>query len=374
MNKRLKIVLVCSYPPPYAGMSIYAERFSAYLNARGHSCEVIDIGREKRRRKAEHVLAPWGGRFLKYLSTVNIVRRGCPDVLQIACSSYGNLHGSLLIAVFAKYMGIPTVFSIRGGSFPERAASLGFLSRRFVRWALSFPNHFICVNERIGSAIESLGVPDWKTSIIPAFCLHYLKYSLKGDQLPQEIADFCASHNPVLVSGIVFERIYGWETLLAAFAELRALHQDAGLIIMGKGPDKTICAEIVEKKSLSGSVLMPGDLPHPIALTICKELADVMIRPTMVDGDSSFVREGVALCKPVVASDTDFRPEGVILFKIGDASELAEKVEYALEHVDEIIAELSTIEHPDYFAKTVILYESVLSDSSRSKAPGEVND
>ncbi|MCD6327006.1 glycosyltransferase family 4 protein [bacterium] len=369
-----KIVLVCSYPPPYAGMSIYAERLSAYLMGNGFDCKVIDIGRDKRKGKAELVLAPRGGRLLKYFSAIWLLCRTPSNIVHINCSSYGNFWASLLMGAFIKIAGRRMVLTVHGGSFPKRVRGFGISRRWAARLGLSFPDAIICVNERIRAAVLSLGATQEKVSLIPAFCRHYLSDTIAKKELPHEIIDFCASHNPVLVSGIVFERIYGWETLLAAFAELRSLYQNAGLIIMGKGPDKTICAEIVEKKSLSGSVLMPGDLPHPIALTICKELADVMIRPTMVDGDSSFVREGVALCKPVVASDTDFRPEGVILFKIGDASELAEKVEYALEHVDEIIAELSTIEHPDYFAKTVILYESVLSDSSRSKAPGEVND
>jgi glycosyltransferase involved in cell wall biosynthesis len=59
--------------------------------------------------------------------------------------------------------------------------------------------------------------------------------------------------------------------------------------------------------------------------------ADVFVRPSLVDGDALSVREALALGRTVVASDTDARPEGVILFRRGDANDLAEKVAVALE-------------------------------------------
>ena len=70
MRGRLRITVICSYPPPYAGMSIYAERFSAFLINKGFNCKVIDIGPDKASRKAGHVVAPRGGRILKYFSAM----------------------------------------------------------------------------------------------------------------------------------------------------------------------------------------------------------------------------------------------------------------------------------------------------------------
>ena len=56
------------------------------------------------------------------------------------------------------------------------------------------------------------------------------------------------------------------------------------------------------------------------------EQADIVIRPTHTDGDALTIREGLFLQKTVLASDVVIRPEGTILFKNRDQSDLFEKV------------------------------------------------
>ena len=356
-----RIAIVCSYPPPYAGMSIYAERLSSYLAERGFDCKVIDIGRENKPGKAAHVLTPRGGRLLKYFFAMWLLARYPADIVHVNCSSYGNLWGSLALCAFCRMLGRNTILGVRGGSFPKRIIGFGRLKRAIVGRALALCDKVICVNSEIRSAVLSLGIHESRLRLIPAFCLHYLSDTVPIEALPDGLVRFCRSHSPVLVSGIALEQAYGWEVSVDAIGALRAKLPEVGLIIMGTGADRPECERLIASNGLSNDVLLAGDLPHPVALTICKEFADIMVRPTFVDGDSSFVREGIALCKPVVASDTDFRPEGVVLFKKGDAEDLAEKVEYALEHSAKIVEELRKMDHPDYFAKTVELYESLLS-------------
>ena len=48
------------------------------------------------------------------------------------------------------------------------------------------------------------------------------------------------------------------------------------------------------------------------------------------------MREALALGLTVVASDVDFRPEGVVKFRVGDVQDLVCALRYALEHSDEI--------------------------------------
>ena len=52
----------------------------------------------------------------------------------------------------------------------------------------------------------------------------------------------------------------------------------------------------------------------------------MVVRSTFADGDAITVREALDLGVPVVASDTDFRPAGVVLFRKGDAVDLLEKL------------------------------------------------
>jgi glycosyltransferase involved in cell wall biosynthesis len=58
--------------------------------------------------------------------------------------------------------------------------------------------------------------------------------------------------------------------------------------------------------------------------------SDVFVRPTFTDGDSISVREALSLGIPVIASDCVERPDGVVLFKTGNAGDLSGKLQCAL--------------------------------------------
>lgn len=364
----MKITVVCSYPPPYAGMSIYADRFSAYLTEKGHDCKVIDIGRGKEKDKAKHVLSPSGGRFLKFFSAMWLILRNPCDVVHVNCSSYGNFWGSQAICVFTSFLSCKTVLTIHGGKFPKRVAELGKLGLFMARFGLSFPDFVIAVNDEIERVVRRLGVPENRTAVIPVFCLAYLSDTVPKSLLPAEYLDFSHSRHPILISATGTEQAYGFESLIQALSKLKQDYPDAGLFVLGIDKSSSKHAQMVEALRLADDVLFAGDVIHPITLTLCKELSDVIIRPALADGDSSFVREAIALRKPVVASDTDFRPKGPIIFKKGDPDDLASKIDYAIKNADSIVAELESIDHPDRFAETVELYERVLASSGGKRA------
>lgn len=55
------------------------------------------------------------------------------------------------------------------------------------------------------------------------------------------------------------------------------------------------------------------------------ELSDLVLRPTLTDGDALTIRETIYLNKPVIASDVVERPKGTITFKTGNIKDLYEK-------------------------------------------------
>jgi len=372
-ERKRKIVIVCSYPPPYVGMPIYAERFSDYLLERAFRCKVINMSPQKREGKASHVLAPGGGRLLKYFSSMWLLLVNSSDLVHVNASSSWSFWGSLVLCMFCRLIGRKVVLSIHGGTFPGKVRKYRVTTRFAARLGLAFPHRVICINDSIREVVESLGVPRERTSLIPVFCLAYLPTSVSRAEISKEVVQFCESHNPVIVAGprLEIQSSGGWQTPIIAFPRLKQRLPGVGMVIVGSGDKEEDCRQMIASRGLSKDVLLAVDVPHPQVITIFKELADVLVRPTGNDGDASFVREGLALCKPMVASDTDFRPEGVMLFKKGDAEDLAEKVEYVLGRKEEIETQLKRIEHPDYFAETVNLYESLVAQrglKSKSKA------
>lgn len=58
--------------------------------------------------------------------------------------------------------------------------------------------------------------------------------------------------------------------------------------------------------------------------------ANMFVRPTITDGDALSVREALYFGVPTIVSDCTTRPEGVVLFRTGDADDLAEKIMHTI--------------------------------------------
>ena len=82
---------------------------------------------------------------------------------------------------------------------------------------------------------------------------------------------------------------------------------------------------LIDELGLARRAVCLGEVSHERCLAFLRA-ADVVVRSTFVDGDAITVREALAFGVPVVASDTDFRPEGVTLFRKGDVSDLVAKL------------------------------------------------
>jgi glycosyltransferase involved in cell wall biosynthesis len=82
---------------------------------------------------------------------------------------------------------------------------------------------------------------------------------------------------------------------------------------------------LIRDLGLSDRAVCLGEVAHERCLGFMRA-ADVVVRSTFADGDAITVREALALDIAVVASDTDFRPPGVTLFRKGDEADLVAKL------------------------------------------------
>src|SRR6266436_3822932 len=134
----------------------------------------------------------------------------------------------------------------------------------------------------------------------------------------------------VAVAGGEEDPELGLAVVLRAVQQLVPIHPRLGAILMGwqVGP-KT--RPLIGELGLAAHAVCLGEVSHDRCLALLRA-SDVMVRSTFVDGDAITVREALAFGVPVVASDTDFRPEGVTLFRRGDVSDLAVKLSHVLAH------------------------------------------
>lgn len=313
----MKILLVGDYPPPYGGVSVQVSTLRRLLAARpGFVCRVLDIGESRHQRRPECLSVRTPLDFAWKLAAHAV--RGYAIHLHTNGHNLKSWLVSLACAGAGVLNGRRTIVSIGSGLAPDFVQKAGLWVRLVVRAPLIVIGAIVCRNERARRAIVGLGISGKKVAILSGF------YGIQTDgvrAIPSHVEDFLRGHSPVLAAMASSGPEYGISLLMEARVPLRLRYPHLGVLLIGPGG--------IEGQAVSEDLLVTGELPHEVALGVLQKV-DVFVRSTYFDGDASSVREALALGVPVVASDTDFRPDGVILFQRGDVKDLSEKIAHAL--------------------------------------------
>ncbi len=310
----MKLALVGDYPPPFGGVSVHVAALASALRSRGEDVRVLDIGR------GEHG-APGVARA-----------RGAPRLaLQLARAAWerrlvhvhtsGANPKSWLVAMAASRARLPgaprALLTIHSGLAP---AYLGAerRGRELARRACSRFGHVLAVSDGIAAALERAGVPPALVSVEPAF----LAAQVAPGAPPSSLEAFRAAHAPLFCAALAPSATYGEDLLVEAFQAVRRRRPCAGLVVFGGGSERGPAAALAQGAPHGGGVLALGEIDHRAALGVLAA-CDVFVRATRADGDASSVREALALGRLVVASAIGHRPHGCLLFRPGDAADLA---------------------------------------------------
>jgi glycosyltransferase involved in cell wall biosynthesis len=351
-----RILVVGNYPPPYGGISIHVQQLQHLIDSReGCVAMVLDVESPPVQVKPG-TIAPKGKadffnilyRTLKESTCVHLHTNGQNYKSWTIIAAVGNL---------ARLTKTTAVLTLHSGDSNVYMDSMKGMQRRLFLGSLKRYDRVIAVNDSLKACLESLGTLDGKVMMVPA----YLGLVGSPASLPVgEFNDFLRNHSPVFSTIVFFRPEYGLETILQALAALHGEHPNAGLVIVGSGSGVEMARALISQFGLDGRVHIIRDIDSPEVYAILKE-SDVFIRATHYDGDSISVREALSLDVPVVATRTDFRPEGVATFAIGDAADLKSKLTGVLGG-NEIQA--GNVEKADYSHTLLSLYDKLHHERS----------
>ena len=316
-----RVVLAGFYPPPFAGESIHVKQLADLLRARGLEVVVLNLNRHAG-PNSEYLGAstPWG--LMRLL--VAVPDRG--SILHVHTNGH-SWKSWLMIAtaaMTARLKGVRTLLTIHSGLFPGYVSTLGPFRRAVARRVLASFDHIIGVNGDVGRAMESLGVGG-RLAVIPAFLGVPQSTDLSaGDRA---VIDGC---RPLLVAvgGGDRDPELGLPTVIETLPELATLFPGIRVVFVGWQVGART-QPLIESRGLANHAVCLGEVSHERSLALLQR-ADVVVRSTFADGDAITIREALALGVPVVASDTAFRPPGVILFRKGDVPDLLDKLKQVL--------------------------------------------
>jgi glycogen(starch) synthase len=294
MNDK-RALLAGFYPPPFAGEPVHVMQLTRLLREHGLTVEILNLNRHANRSREYDSSGSRLGLLWKLLTLAD---RG--SILHLHTNGHSRKSWLMILmaSLAGRLRGVTAVLTLHSGLLPGYAAGFGAARRRLARWILRPFSRVICVNSEICRSVQRLGIASSQTAIIPAF--------LGVEEDPER----------------------GLAVVLRAVQHLLPRHPGLGAVLMGwqVGP-KT--RPLIAELGLTGRAVCLGEVSHDRCLGLLRA-SDVTIRCTFVDGDAITVREALALGIPVVASDTDFRPEGVTLFRRGDVSDLTAKLSQVL--------------------------------------------
>jgi glycosyltransferase involved in cell wall biosynthesis len=292
-----------------------------FLRQRGIPCDVVNLTRFKRPSE-NGIYYPANG-----LAVAGHLLSHRYDIIHLHIGGRIWARQLALALACASLPHTQLVFTFHSGGYPSssegRSAHPGtlraFVLRRF--------DALIAVNEEIAQFFRRLGVETSRVHVISPY-LGFTASVQSQSCLPQQVSDFLAAHNPVLISVGGLEPEYDVSLQMKALGSIRTRHPKAGLLVAGSGS----LAEVVRKECsllpYADHILLNGDLAHGATLQAMQS-SDIMLRTTWYDGDAISVREALQLGVPVIASDNGMRPEGTHLIPARDPDALlamAEKI------------------------------------------------
>lgn len=315
----LKVLLIGDYPPPYGGISVQIQNLQYRIRQLPEfTCTALNIGASRKTRNPECLEAPNAISFLRTLGSyarqhyiLHIITNGHnlkSWLCAFACSAFGLLNRRR------------TIIALDSGAMADFVTKAGWPLRVLISITLRLAGAIICRNQKGREVLLRLGSRADRTVVLPGY---FPSDPSNLEAISPEIKAFISSRQPIIGTIVAFRPEYRTEMLLTAIQELAQHYPSIGLIIIGSGGDDGIIFNNSQR------VMVVRDVPHPICLAIMSRLS-VFARCTDYDGDAISVREALSLGIPVVASDTDFRPDGVVKFRIGDSEGLTKAIRSVL--------------------------------------------
>jgi glycosyltransferase involved in cell wall biosynthesis len=224
----------------------------------------------------------------------------------------------------------PTV-AIAASNLHESLAVQSPRVQRVTRWEYPHFDAVACVSEGVVASARDLGVPGRRLRVIKNGANLDRVRRLAGNEPPEWLPAA-----PFIAAVGTLTDAKGFDFLIEAHARVRKGGAQHELVIMGEGPKRGELEASAEGLGVTDTVHMPGFVQNPFPV-IARSSAFCM--PSRFEGLPLALLEGLALQRPVIASDCVAGPREILdggrygeLVGVGDVDALAAAIS---EHLSE---------------------------------------
>jgi glycosyltransferase involved in cell wall biosynthesis len=342
------------------GWAIHTQAVQQAIRAQGIDCMVLDIGPGRRMHASDPDCVPVRG-GLDFLIKILAFRfRGYTFEPHVNGDSWQGYLLALAAVLLGRFTGKPAILMFHAGArqmyFPRKK---GFWYQAF-RLLFHASGAIVCNMESVRREILQYGVPSGKIQAI--FSVNYQKEAIPVP-LPNSVEQFLSAHQTRLFSYTLFRPEYTPECLFEAFAQVRQMFPQAGLLIAGPQEVPPEIASMIRERGLESSVFISGNLAHAEFLTAIQR-CDVFIRPVR-DGLCASVIEALSLGVPVVALEDGTRPPSVITYPRPEVELLSKTIIDVLNNLDQARAQVQVPALEEDLDAEISLLVSVASGKDR---------
>jgi hypothetical protein len=343
----MRVLLVSPFPPSIGGVSVSVQRLYDFLVKSGFDVVRFDTQFRNKRLNSSKSL-----KFLKYLTLpffILVIRR--VDVIHFHVSGvFPKLYVSLWRWMFRRNTRF--IITIHGEVSHLLKSSYG-------TYSLNSFDRIICVKKGDTEHMPAALRP--RTVEIPAFIPPEM--SDKKVAFPENLQKFLERDsfklllNGFIISDHKYNDLYGFRDSILLLEQLRIKRRNAELILVVLGSDynhesRDYLASLKDYcfiKNLGEHVCWVEN--QVMELWPLMKKVDVLLRPTLSDGDALSIRESLYLHKPVITSNAVPRPSGSIVYKLNKPDDLLEKTLTLIDNYDEHVSRLGT--HNFNFARKI---------------------
>lgn len=321
----MKVLEITPYEPPASGWVTRVKMLRRAIEARGGTCEILDIGPSRRIERPGCVTVMNGLDYLRKLLRFAKLR------FAFHCHINAEYFRGLLLALAACLVARMTLN--RCVTTFHAGAKQPFLRgwRALILWPLFWvvfrlSHAVVCNSEEVRQVLRRY-VSRAKVYAIPAFSAQYMQFEAAA--LDVALDSFIGTHRPLISTYLCFRDGFYVDVVVEAMSRFNERHRGFGLVIVGTGDGRANFEAQLAARSLTESVFLAGDLSHDQFMTVLSRSA-VHLRTPTTDGVSSTVLQALSLGVPVVASENGARPASVQTYKGTDAGAMIDRIDSVL--------------------------------------------
>ncbi len=306
-NKRLSVLLVGGYPPPYGGISVHIQRLHEFIINSGDECQILFTGFNKSKLIKNNDIV-W------FFNVIKLFRlKNTKPIIHIHVSAFRNLLKIYLLSRFFKNQS--KLITIHSGTFNKKLNKQSKLKHLFLRKILGNFNYIITVNTEQKQLLSNvLRINSDKIIVIPAF-IHPISSNEDFDN--KDISLIEQSNKIKIVMSGYLHDYYGYDLIMDYLENHKKYF---GFFVFYGTHNKKYKSRIINRIKNMDNAHFFTDL-SPQQFNWLLKNTDIYVRNTDRDGDCVAIREAAYWGVKVCASDSVTRPIGTELFSCNNKFE-----------------------------------------------------